>query len=365
MFDNSKKISEIKLEEFKTSYESLIYNSKPNFKYKENIVNDFKHDYWIFDNYDIYYTNSKCENNKFDVFLVYGCDDNNNINIVRLFNKKLIKSLKGHEGIVDIVKHFYNKKDKIHYLLSADYNKIIIVWNLNNYLKLLTINTEYSDYINSFLIFFNKNYILTSSNGSTDCLKIYSLLNGKLIKTIKISSKNESLYLLMWKYLNKYFLIELSNKKIFIYDLSSGVLFKILVDTGEDNFSSSYYSGFVSHDNKYLYTCSSTGQLNIWNLYKDYLIFKITIKDSYLFKISLWSTEIKNYILNQNEKEKEYQKIDNYILITDKRRNGFYCINFSFLRSQVKKFNKELDSNFDYKIYSFYSNKNTIKCIKK
>ena len=91
----NKEFDEIKLEKYKTSIESIIYNSKPNLRYKENIINDFKYSYCIFDNYDIYY---KYEN-KVEVFLVYGKQDNN-INIIRLEDKKLIKTLKGHKVLL-------------------------------------------------------------------------------------------------------------------------------------------------------------------------------------------------------------------------------------------------------------------------
>ena len=126
--------SGLNIEENKNFLESIDYNSTPNLKYKENIVKDFKHDYWIFDNYDIYYSEIENNKSKFELFLVYGCEDKENINnikIVRIHDKKLVKELKGHENIVDIVKHFYNINNKKRYLLSADYQKLVIVWDLN------------------------------------------------------------------------------------------------------------------------------------------------------------------------------------------------------------------------------------------
>ena len=58
---------------------------------------------------------------------MYGCVDNDNINIVRISDKKLIKSLKGHTKSIDIVKHFYNENNNKDYLLSADYSKKIFL----------------------------------------------------------------------------------------------------------------------------------------------------------------------------------------------------------------------------------------------
>jgi WD40 repeat protein len=310
MENRKKEFGKIKLENYKTSIESIIYNSKPNLRYKENIVNDFKHDYWIFDNFDIYYTYDI----KFNLFLVYACDDNNNINIVRLEDKKLIKSLKGHEDIVDIVKHFYNEINNKNYLLSADYRKIVIVWDLNKYKKIHIINTNYSNNIYSLTILFIKNYIITSTEGTAneiDSTKIYSLIDGKIIMYIKQTSKYETLNLLIWKYNNNYYLIELCFENIFIYDLSNGKLFKYL--TLSNKSFSYFYSGYISYDNKYLYTCTNEGIITIWNLFDSTLVFKTEIKNLNLLKITLWSTEIKEKKNISNEKEEK--KIINYIYL--------------------------------------------------
>ena len=297
----NKEFDEIKLEKYKTSIESIIYNSKPNLRYKENIINDFKYSYWIFDNYDIYY---KYEN-KLEVFLVYGKQDNN-INIIRLEDKKFIKTLKGHKKLVDLVKSFYNKNDNKNYLLSVDYSKLVILWDLNKYKQIHKINTYYSKSINSFSILFEKNYIITSTegtNGNTDTTKLYSLINANIIMSINHTSNNETLYLLIWKYNNNYYLIELCYDNIFIYDLSNGKLFKDL--TSKYNLITYFYSGFISYDNKYLYTCSNNGYINIWNLYTGTLAFNIKNKAFDFMKITLWSTEIKEKNISKEKEEKK------------------------------------------------------------
>jgi len=361
MENRKKEFDKIKLENYKTSIESIIYNSKPNIRHKEKIVNDFKHDYWIFDNFDIYYTYDI----KFKLFLVYGCDDNNNINIVRLEDKKLIKSLKGHEDIVDIVKHFYNEINNKNYLLSADYNKLVIVWDLNKYIPIHKINTYYTKYIYSFTILFPKNYVITSTEGNEndlDTTNIYSLIDGHIIRNIKQTSKFETLYLLIWVYNNHYYLIELCFDNILIYDLSNGKLFKAL--TSEFNRPSYFYTGYISYDNKYLYTCTIKGIIAIWNLYDGTLVFNTRIKNLNLLEITLWSTEIKKKKNISNDKEEE-QKITNYILFSNKTHKGFLCINISFDRVIKRKECKEYDTNFNYHVVSFYGKGKDIKCIKK
>ena len=179
--------------------------------------------------------------------------------------------------------------------------------------------------------------------------------------TISHTSNNETLYLLIWKYNNNYYLIELCYKNIFIYDLSNGKLFKDL--TSNYNLIIYFYSGFISYDNKYLYTCTNKGNLLIWNLYDSTLVFNTIIKNLNLFQITLWSTEIK--IQKSFSLGKEKQKIINYILLSNKTHKGFLCINISFDRVIKRKECKEYDTNFNYNIVSFYGKGTTIKCIKK
>ena len=352
----------IKLLDNQKDFESINYYSNPNLRYKENIVNDFQKDYWIFDNYDIYYTKNYLEEKKFDIFLVYGCHKNDDINIVRIHDKKLIKSLTGHKETVDIVKHFYDKVNSKHYLLSADYSKIVIVWDLNKYIPIFNIKINYSKYIYALTIIFENKSIITSTEGTSnnDYIKIYSLTKGKFKANIEKTNYTETYYLLNWNYNYKNYLIELCYENIFIYDLSNNKLYKNLtakIYTG----STYYYSGFISSDNKYLYTCIHKGIIFIWNLLNNMLVFKYKIENSSFLKILLWKTEITDN--SPNSKDIKNEKIDNYILISDKKKKGFFCININFDRKRIN--NMKVDKNFNAKIYTFYGRDKTIKCLRK
>ena len=351
-------INKLVLENLNLEDKSFIFSIKPNLRYKENIVKDFNNDYWIFDNYDIYYKKVNNKNIAFEAYIVYSSDDNDNINIVRIHDKKLIKELKGHNNVVNIVKHFYKENEKKNYLLSFDYSKLLFVWDLDKYQKIHEINTYYTKYIFSFMIITEKDYIITSTEGKKEnnSTNVYSLKEGKFKFSFKDSINYETLYLLLWKYNCKYYIIELCYKKILIYDLSSTKLCKTLKPSQSSNY---FYSGFISSDNIYLFTCSHTGNIYVWNLIDSNLVFNINIKNSSFLKMILWSKEIKDSI---NGKKK---KINNYILVSDKRKNGFLCINISFERKNIQKTEKFIDSNFDYSINSFYRRIRTIKCIKK
>ena len=204
------------------------------------------------------------------------------------------------------------------------------------------------------------NYIITSTEGTSDedYSRIYSLTNGKRIDNIERSNKNETLCLLQWYHNKKYYLIELCYRKIMIYDLSNGKLYKNL--TEKSNLSKYYYSGFVTSDNKYLYTCNNKGKIKIYNLITTTLVCSIKIGNSHFCKILLWNSDISNQIINKDIQNK---KIENYILISDKRRKGFFCVKISLDRNV--KDNEENDTNFNYQINSLYKNKEQIKCLKK
>lgn len=47
----------------------------------------------------------------------------------------------------------------------------------------------------------------------------------------------------------------------------------------------SYNTGFISNDNKYLYTCSNDGIINIWDLPNKLKIYEFYINQGELFKI--------------------------------------------------------------------------------
>ena len=109
-----------------------------------------------------------------------------NLDIYDLNINEKIKSLIGHKNRIRTVRYFINDIDKNEYLISADDNKIVIIWDVSNNHKIKhLINTNYGDDIYSCLMVFphdkGDNYIITSTfydsgldkNSAT---KIYSLI---------------------------------------------------------------------------------------------------------------------------------------------------------------------------------------------
>ena len=212
-------------------YKFIIHFIKINYIFEKD-PNNLKY------KYDITNTNypDGC-NDIFELFISYKDNkeyiispniNNYNLDIFTLLDNQKIKSLNGHKNNILTVRYFINNKDYNEYLISADDNYIVIIWDItNNYNIKYQINTKYNSYILSCLLVFphnnNDNYIITSTRSTSNdndksATKIYSLNNGNFIKYINNTNNNSIYYLLSWynKKNNKYYIIQLANKKIII-----------------------------------------------------------------------------------------------------------------------------------------------------
>ena len=348
--------------------DKTLFNNQPNFQFKENIVSDFNYSYWICDTFDIYYPS----NDKIEPYLAYSSFYKMGIKIVKITNKKLIKTLSEPSNYIEKIKISYDEKSENNYLLASDWDFMVYIWNLDdNYKFMFKINTKYTDYIYSFLFYFKFEYIITSSVGHTDnidYIKIFSLKDGQLINNIKNSEQNVTLDCLIWEKEEKdAYIVACSYQKIEIYNILSGELYDNFTTEVTDSCGDYYFSGFISNDNKYLFTSSYDGFINIWNLYEKKLVKSIKFNSSF-FKIIPWSI----YIDYSEDKEdnKLYENFNNYIVICDKIKCGIYIINFIF-RKELNNFLNEIDTNekifYKYEVISFFENneKNPIKNVKK
>ena len=256
-----------------------------------------------------------------DIFEVFICNKDNqeylvsknakthNLDIILLNNNKIINSLKGHNSTISMVRYFINLKGKNEYLISADFNKNVIVWDINNNYNILNwIRTEsdnsnilnyniYSCYI--FFDNFDNNFIFTSSGintykkNDTAFTKMYSLKDGNFVKNIINSNDNNTYYLLVW-YNEKSkinYLIECCEGKIAITNFKQNELYATLVAKGYKVLK--YYSGFIyNSDNKigkdYLCCSSSNGCIVIWELMSKQFTFISKISKVELYNIIQW-----------------------------------------------------------------------------
>ena len=277
---------------FKINYK---FHKSPFFKYKSKIINT---------NYngganDIFEVYLSYKDNK--EYIASPNNKNSNIDILLLLGNKKIKSLKGHKHNIRTIRYFINYKNNNEYLISADCNKIVIVWDITyNYIIKHNIKTLYYDHINSCLLFFppniNDDYIITSSNSigndfEKSATKIFSLNNGEFIKYITNSNNYYICYLLSWnnKKTNKYYLIELAYNNIIVNNLLENELYCQLKNENEGFHNSGFI--FNKGNNDYLCCSSTKGYINIWDLYNKNLFKVIHINGSFLMHIINWNNK--------------------------------------------------------------------------
>ena len=257
---------------------------------------------------DITYTNTNTGwNDMFEVFLSYKDNKeylvspnikNNNLDIFELIDNKKIISLRGHKNDIRTVRYFINKKDFNEYLISADDNKIVIIWDVtDNYNMKQQIETKYENNIYSCLLIFphydSNDYIITSTYHDSDNIqnsssKIYSLNYGRYLNYLINSNYNPIYYLLSWynKKNNKYYIIQFSYMKILINELSNKEYYELIQEPETDHFS-----GFIYNRDDIDYLCSSSenGYIMIWDLYKKDIFKIISTNNCFLAHIIQWN----------------------------------------------------------------------------
>ena len=290
--------------QYKINYK---FTKNPHFSYKYDITNSN-------DNYGM--------NDIFEVFISYKDNKeyiaspnlNYNIDIFYLLEEKKILSIEGHTKRITTIRYFKNEKDNNEYLISADKNKIVFIWDITDDYKIkYKIDTNYKKDIYSCLLIFphnnDENFIIASTycDNNESSTKIYSLNNGTFVKDI-INSKNYKIwYLLSWynKKEEKYYIIQLANKKIIINDLLDEDIFFELMKDPEHN----HYSGFAysEEENDYLCTSAQNGYINIWDLYEKKLFKVIRTNQGQLLHIIQWTNK---YIIVADSLNKSFKIID-------------------------------------------------------
>ena len=317
----------IKHNEYINKINYIFKNEPKNLKYKLDINNTNTSAGW---------------NDMFEIFISYKDNkeylispniNNYSLDVIELYDNKKILSLKGHRNNIRTIRYFIDKNNTNYneYLISADDNKIVIIWDIvNNYNIKYTIDTKYGHNIYSCLLIFptnaNDNYVVTSSYNESDNIdksatKIYSLNNKKFFKYIQNTNNKAIYYLLTWynKKNSKYYIIQFSFKKILINNLLEDELYSELIQDPEDN----HFSGFLFNkdNNDYLCSSSSIGYINIWDLYNKSIYKSINLKNCKLAHIIQWNDK---FVLVADYNNKSFKIIDmeKYKLIDD--INGYH-----------------------------------------
>ena len=189
-----------------------------NLKFKDYIINNIEQGNLCFDVF--IGLKDKVE------YLVYNNKNNNNIEIMRINDKNIIKSLGGHKSPIKLIKYFKNNNNNEDYILSCDEMCIIFIWDIQNNYIIKNEIKEDKAYIFDILLFniFNKNYIVISNIKKDSFSSLYEVKDNqvKLKPTRKIYGTKENMtrFMILWKYNNKYYLIECYiNAKISINNL--------------------------------------------------------------------------------------------------------------------------------------------------
>ena len=308
--------------ELREKINHYVYINKINYEFKNEPVNlRYKE--------DITYTNTNAGwNDMFEIFISFKDNkeylvspniNNYNLDIFEFLENEKILSLRGHKNDIRTVRYFFNQKDYNEYLISADDNKIVIVWDItNNYNIKQQIDTKYGNNIYSCLLFFPhnnaNNYIITSTYNDSDNMdnsatKVYSLDNGRLMKYINNSNYNAIYYLLLWynKKNNRYNIIQFSYLKILINDLMDNEIYYELIQEPETD----HFSGFIFNKDNTDFLCSSSenGYINIWNLYSKQIFKVINTNKCLLAHIIQWNNQ---YMIVADFNNKAFIVVDLY-----------------------------------------------------
>ena len=286
------------------------FSLNPNFICKETIIKDNYDDYFISDSFEIYYS----YHNYNDIMLV-SPNKQYEIRIISLKTKKLIRVLRGHSAPIGIVRHFFDQKNKIDYLISVDDNKVLQVWDLSNNFKIKqTLNLMYKSIYSAIMIFDSLNdYIITSTfnnqNLAEDFTKIFNLEDGKFLRNIGSKLPSKSHYLLPWKNPedNLWYVIDFCVGKILIYPINGDdKLFELKAGVDFESQLTYYYGITMGKDFTNLCSVSEGGYIHIWNLLNKNLIYTKRINKGNLNTLLKWS--------------------DRYIIVSDKKNCSFYVI---------------------------------------
>ena len=201
------------------------------------------------------------ELNNFDVFIgvrdhvyyvIYNNTRNYNIEIMNIFNRKIVKSLSGHQAKTSVIKYYLHSV-KTEYILSCDTNSKAMIWDVADdfSIKYILRMSDIGRIKDAILLFGiqNKNYLIISRHNNEEFTKLYELSKDTpYVRKIMKSNKNVTYKLIPWKYKDKYYLIELCKGFINIKNIFEDENYaRFKMEKGDDF---TYISGYITIDNQ-------------------------------------------------------------------------------------------------------------------
>ena len=299
----------------------LKTSPEPNFIFQEDIIINCHCAYGLNESFDVFKSITSDK-----TYLIISNKENNNIEIIDIISKKIIKSIEGNNSRIIFLKYFLNPINNIEYLITADLKGLIKIINISdNYNIISKINSPKNfqnswNFINCTLIFniqINSQFldiILVSSRARYEeeyPTKIYNISNGLFLKDISNTKINKTRFIIPWynESNNLYYLIEFCEDLLIIVNI---LLNEIYARLDEEKFKS-YSSGFIHKINNidYLYTANSCSEIKIWNLIDKQLVNIIKISNKYnnirLYGLLIWNEK---YLIVNDDTNKAIRIID-------------------------------------------------------
>lgn len=196
-------------------------------------------------------------------YLVYNNKLNYNLEVMRIRDKYITYSLKGHNKGVSVIKYFL-KDNKDEYLLSCEKKGgVAIIWEIQNKFNIINIIQEQcsGNIYDALLLFniYNKDLILISSD-QKEAIKLCDIRENQKYYNINGTEANITNFMLPWIYNNNYYIIkfysDISIHNIFCNECYAKLTYK----------NSKYYCGYI-YNNNYLCTNDRNNRcLRIWDL---------------------------------------------------------------------------------------------------
>ena len=281
-----------------------------NLKFKYQLTNN-RTDSGCLDNFDVFIgLKDKIE------YIIYNNKNNYNLDIMRIKDKSIITSLKGHNKGTTVIR-YYLKNNNEDYILSCDWNKLTIIWDIqNNYNQKYIIQSDYSGYIWDALLLFNynnKDYILLSSGKTNEYSKLYEFKDKTpFVKNIYETNKNKTYYMIPWLYNNKYYIIECCVNKISINNIFEDENYSNLSKEPEGD----HYCGYIYNNNYLCVSDYNNNYIRIWDLVNKSIYKQINYDARYGREIIPWNNKYTIigcdgcFVIIDIEEEKMIKKIN-------------------------------------------------------
>ena len=292
----------------------------PNFIFQEEIVSYCDCICGLNESFDVF--NSIKDKND---YLIISNKDNNNIEIINIYTKELVKSIEGNSTKFILLKYYLDLGKKKEYLICLDLKSVIKIINITNNYNIISKIEFPREFKNNWkllncTVLFNvqigsqKMDIIIVSNRQRymeeQGTKIYNIHNGQFLKDVSNTTKNKVRYIIPWynETNEQYYLIELCEDLLVVVSLFQNEVYAKL---SEERYKS-YSSGFVHKegDIDYLYVCNNWSEICIWNLISKELVKNIKVSGKCdnirLYGLLLWN--------------------ENYLVVIDDTRNAIKII---------------------------------------